>query len=371
MHRRRRGPRVMQADLPDEKVIRPDKAPRGLPFRCTLIAGMACWLSIAHAAEPARMYASVANKGFQIGMAREFARHVGRPADVSLYIQGIAGTPEAFVRGREQPGLTLAFVQSDAARAYQLAESRGRDEARDLIGPWRVVAPLHAEDIYFVVRRDSPLQSLEDLATARINLGPLHSGSSLTVATVYRLLFDAAIPDAQAKFLPTEDALVKLLTDQSLDAVAIVAPRPSRFLADMKPEAKQFIRLLRFDPSSPKASVLSPTYTTTNVAMATYPNVLDGDLPALSVRIYLAASSIDERSDAALGRLAGSWCKNLPKLAADGPPQWRELQVSLPELLPGWRYARSAQRELRACIDGTTPERDECTDENRTLGLCR
>lgn len=335
-------------------------------FLLTLFA-----LGVAHAADAVRLLVSVANKGSQIQMARDLARQIGKSADLSINVVGVAGTPEALLRARDSSGLVLAFLQSDAALAYQLAAQRGRPEAQDLAGPMRVVAPLHAEDIYFVVRRESPMQTLDDLSGARINLGQMNGGSALTVTTLYRLLFDAPIPDTQARFLTTEDALVKLLTEDSLDAVAIVAPRPAKFLADMKPEAKRFVRLLRFDPTRSKTAQLAQAYATTRISPTDYPSLLDEDMTTLSVRIFLTASSPDERSDRLLSRFAGAWCRHLPTLAVGGPAQWRDIKPALSELPAGWHYARPAAREMRACVDGTPVARDECNDEDRVLGLCR
>ena len=60
-------------------------------------------------------------------------------------------------------------------------------------------------------------------------------------------MFGQPIADGNASFLSNEEALVKLTTEKNLDVVVIVAGQPAKLLADMKPEAKQLVRLLKVD----------------------------------------------------------------------------------------------------------------------------
>ena len=53
--------------------------------------------------------------------------------------------------------------------------------------------------------------------------------------------------------LTNEEALVKLTVDKSLDVVVVVAGQPAKLLVDMKPEARQLIKLLKFDPVQQRA----------------------------------------------------------------------------------------------------------------------
>ncbi len=62
-----------------------------------------------------------------------------------------------------------------------------------MIRPLRVIMPLYNEEIYFVVRADSPLQYVHDIRGARINTGPIGSGTALTTTTLYRSMFGEPI----------------------------------------------------------------------------------------------------------------------------------------------------------------------------------
>ncbi|MDP2811886.1 MAG: TAXI family TRAP transporter solute-binding subunit [Rhodocyclaceae bacterium] len=336
-----------------------------LLLACCLQAGFAA------GADRVRIFVAGPEQSVQALMARDIARHVARAADIEMDIRTVAGTPAALLRLPETGALQMAMLQADAAQAYAGAALRGNPDASRMIGPVRIVAQLHEEEIHFVVRSDSPMNNLHDLAQARINLGPMHGGAALTVAALYRLLFSSPIPEALASFLSNEDALVKLITEQTIDAVAIVAPRPAKLLADMKPEARRFVKLLKFDASQPGAEAALKIYTATAIPAATYPNLLSGDLPALSVRIYLVASGHGEKNEAILARFAAAWCRNLPRIGAEGHAKWAGIEPAPPPLATGWIHARTAEREIRACIDGTPPPPETCELENRLLGLCR
>lgn len=333
---------------------------------------LACCLQAGSAigADRIRLFVTGAEPDIQMNMGRDIARHIARDADIEIDVRGVAGTPEALLRLREAGGLQLAMLQSDTAPSYLGATQRGNTEARKMIDPVRVIAPLHEEEIHFLVRADSPMNSLHDLAQARINLGPLRSGSALTATNLYRLMFDAAIPDTQASFLPVEEALVKLITERNIDAVVIVAARPVRVLANMKPEARQFVKLLRFDATHPTATALLGTYSPATALVADYPNLIAADQPTLSVRTLLAASGFGKKSDAALARFSAAWCKNFSHLQTEGQPQWRG--VTLTEQAPpqGWVQSHIAQRAIRACLEGKQPPPEPCAQEDRALGLC-
>ncbi len=333
---------------------------RILLLACALQSGFAL------AADRVRIYATAA----QQDMVRDIARHVARDADIELVPRSVAGTPEALLRLHDTGALQLALLQADAAPAYIGATLRGNPDATRMIEPVRAIAPLHLEEIHFLVRSDSPMNHLHDLAGARINLGPLHSGTALTGTSLYRLMFGAALPDTQASFLPEDEALVKLITEGSIDAVAIVAPRPARLLANMKPEARNFVKLLRFDPTHATAATLLGLYAPVTATAADYPNLLEADQPALAVRVFLGASGHGEKRDALLARFAAAWCRNFPRLKADGPAQWSALELVARPELQGWATSRIAAREIAACMEGVAPLKEPCTQEDRLLGLC-
>lgn len=334
--------------------------PHLLLLACALPSGLAS------AADRIRIHATAA----QQDMVRDIARLVARDADIELMSRTVAGTPEALLRLHDTGALQLALLQADAAPAYIGAALRGNPDATRMIEPVRAIAPLHLEDIHFLVRSDSPMNHLHDLAGTRINLGPLHSGTALTAASLYRQMFGAALPDTQVSFLPEDEALVKLITEGSIDAVAVIAPRPARLLANMKPEARNFVKLLRFDPGHPASAALLGLYTPVTATAADYPNLLEADQAALAVRIFLGTAGHGAKSDALLARFSAAWCRNFSRIRTEGPPQWSALELAARPELQGWATSRIAAREITACMEGIAPLKEPCTQEDRLLGLC-
>ena len=218
---------------------------------------------------------TASSRGTYIQIGRNLAEFIAPQADIALEALPSAGSAENVKRLRYEPGVKLALVQSDVYQAFLDQAQTGNKEARDMIRPLRVIMPLYNEEIYFIVREDSPLNYVHEIKDAKINAGELGSGTALTTTTLYRLMFNAPIPEANASFLSNEDALVKLTTDKSIDAVAVYG-QPAKLLVDMKPEARKLIKLLKFDPSHPASQAALKTYVATTVRSSSYPEFVDG-----------------------------------------------------------------------------------------------
>ncbi len=311
-------------------------------------------------------------QGIQPQIARDIARFVAPAAGIDLEVLASVGPAESMQRLLDVPGVKLALLQSDTAFAYADATRRGNADAARLLAPIRVIAPLYRELIYFIVRSDSPLNSVHDIRDARINVGPLRSGTALTATTLYRLLFDAPIPDERVTFLDHEDALAQLIGDRTDDVVVMVAEQPARLLANMKPEARRFIKLLKFDAAHSTAASALRLYDAAAVRAASYPNLLGEDMPALAATIYLVTyGPRRDEDDARLARFARAWCKQLPRMQAEGHPLWREVELAPAELKPEWHYARTAVQETARCSGSATPlPAITCSQQERVLGLC-
>ena len=337
---------------------------------CTLrlLLGLLCCVltSAAWSADRVRVIVAGSERSTNAQVVRDIAKYVARPADIEFDVRHSPGSADALMRLREGGGLQFAVLQADVAEAFLGAAARGNIEAGQLLAPLRVIAPLHEEEIYFMVRSDSPLNFVHEIETARINVGLLRGDTALTVATLYRLMFNAALPEQQTSFHSHQNALVKL-TEQTVDVVALVAPQPARLLADMTPEARRFVKLLKFDAKHPGVGTTLKLYSTRALPAASYPNLLDEDLPALAVRIYLVSHG---RNDAVQARFANAWCQNLPRLRSEGHPGLRGLELAPQPLAAGWTSSRPFEREVAACLGGKRVPAEPCSQEERVLGLC-
>ena len=318
-------------------------------------------------------------RGTYIIIGRDLAQFVAPTAGIDLDALPSAGSAENVRRLRYEPGVKLALVQSDVYQAFVDMGAAGNAEAGDMIRPLRVIMPLYNEEIYFVVRADSERNYIHEIRNAKINAGQLGSGTALTSATIYRLMFGEPMLETNATYVSNEEALVKLITDKTVDVVALVLGQPAKLLADMKSEARQHIKLLKFDPNHPASKAALKTYFPATVRASSYPNLLTEDLPGLAVKAFLVTYDFNMKGAGShLRQFARSLCKNFPTLQEKGHPKWREVELALPELGRGWFYYAPTAREIRSCVAGGSTEPKEplraakpCSQQERILGLCR
>jgi len=321
---------------------------------------------------------TASERGTYIVLGRDLATWVAPDADIDLESVPSAGSSENVFRLRYEAGVKLALVQSDVYQAFLDQAAAGNKDAGRIIRPLRVVLPLYNEEIYFVARADSPLNYVHEIKDARINAGPYGSGTALTTVTLYQAMFHAPLPKATTTYLSNEDALLKLTGDKSVDVVAIIAGQPAKLLADMKPEAKEIIKLLKFDASQPAGREAMKTYFPATVRAQNYPNLLTEDIPALAVKAFLVTYDYNvQETRNYLARFAKSLCENFSLLQEKGHPKWKEVELSLPELGAGWAYYPVTAKEISACGAAkkarvfTQPQyRGACTLQETVLGLC-
>ena len=318
---------------------------------------------------------TASERGTYIVLGRDLATYVAPDAKIELEALPSAGSSENVFRLRHEAGVKLALVQSDVYQAFLDQAAAGNKEAGNIIRPLRVIIPLYNEEIYFVVRADSPLNYFHEIKDARINAGPYGSGTALTTLTLYQSMFHTTLPKATTTFLTNEDGLVKLTGDKSVDVVVIVGGQPMKLLADMKPEAKQLVKLLKFDANNPASREALKTYFPATVRANSYPNLLAEDLPGVAVKAFLVTYDYNlQQTVQYLTQFAKSLCQNFSTLQEKGHPKWKDVELSLPELGEGWSYYRPTAKQIRACGGrgaGTQPRfRGTCSPMEAVLGLC-
>jgi TRAP-type uncharacterized transport system substrate-binding protein len=254
----------------------------------------------------------------------------------------------------------------------------GDKEAGAIIRPLRVILPLYNTEIHYIVRADSAFNYIHEIRDAKINGGVLGSGAALITHTLYRMMFKTPVPEANASYLENQDALVKLIGDKTVDVVVVAAGQPAPLIANMKPEAQKYIKLLKFDPNHPSSKQPLTVYSHSVVNQASYPNILTESFTTISVGAFLVTYDFNTGSTVShLAQFARSLCQNFPTLQSKGHPKWREVSLNMPTLGPGWTYYPATARELRACGAKTggkprAPAKSgkACTAEERILGFC-
>ena len=132
---------------------------------------------------PAPQYAqykivTASKAGTYIQIGRDLAKWVAEPAGIGLEVMESKGSAENVRRMRFEPGVKLALVQSDVFQAFLDEAKAGNAEAGKIIRPLRVIMPLYDEEIYFVVRADSPLNAIHEIRNKKIGVGPIGSGTA-------------------------------------------------------------------------------------------------------------------------------------------------------------------------------------------------
>lgn len=347
---------------------------RPRPTLRILLAALPGLLALAQPARAGPDYKIVtaSEKGTYYAIGQDLARIVAPGAGLQLEVLPSSGSAANVKLLRFEAGVKLGIVQADVFQAFVDRAGRGNAEAATLIKPLRVILPLYNTEIHYLVRADSPMNHLHDIKDARINGGLVGSGAALITHTLYRLMFDAPMPETQASFLSNEEALLKLIGDKSVDVVVVAAGQPAPLIANMKPEAQKFIKLLKFDTQHASAAAALRTYPAATMRASSYPNLLREDFSTVSVGAYLVSYDF-ARSDtqAHLARFGRSLCQNFARLQEEGHPKWREVQLSLPKLGPGWQYYGPSSRELRRCAaHKKAPPKASCSAEEVILGLC-
>ena len=330
-------------------------------------------LMAGHGARAATAYKIVtaSERGTYIQIGRDLAKFVAPKAQIDLEALPSAGSAENIHRLRYEDGVKLALVQSDVYQAFINQSNAGDGNAAAIIKPLRVIMPLYNEELYFIVRADSPLNFVHEIRDSKLNVGPLRSGTAMSATTLYRLMFERPASDDRLSFLSNEDALVKLVSDKSLDVVIAVAGQPAKLLTEMKPEARSLIKLLKIDPNHPATKAALRTYFASSVRTSSYPNLLTEDVPGFAVKAFLVTYDYSLASTLSnLSRFAKSMCQNFEALQTQGHPKWKEVELAMPEVGKGWIYSPPTAREFKRCAAQAKPKPKACSTEQKILGLC-
>ena len=349
------------------------------PFAGLFIAAALLLSSEVAVAAAEYKIATASEKGTYFAIGIDLAKFVAPDADITLEVLATSGSAANIKLLRYEPGVKFAVVQADVYQAFLDRAGGGNTEAGAIIRPLRVILPLYNTEIHYIVRADSEMNYLHDIKNAKINGGLVGSGAALITHTLYRMMFNGPMPEANSSFLSNEEALIKLISDKSVDVVVVAAGQPAPLIANMKPEAQKFIKLLKFDPNHPSSKLPLTVYSSATVTTTSYPNLLTENFTTIAVGAFLVTYDYNLKGTVDhMAQFARSLCKNFQTLQAQGHPKWREVDLTLPTLGPGWTYYPPTTREIRSCLlrQSRQPKpvvkpASKCTAEERILGLCK
>jgi TRAP transporter TAXI family solute receptor len=329
----------------------------------------------AHAGIPYKIV-TANTTGTYYAIGNDLAKMVAPGANIDLEVLATSGSAENIKLLRHEPGVKLAIVQADVYQAFVDRGAGGANkEAARIIRPLRVILPLYNTEIHYIARADSDINYLHDLKNAKINGGVVGSGAAFITHTLYRMMFNGPIPESSASYLPNDQALIKLITDKSVDVAVVAAGQPAPIIAKMTPEAQKYIKLLKFDPNHPASKPAMKVYAPATVRAKSYPNLLKEDFTTIAVGAFLVTYDYTLQGTVEnLTKFARQLCQKFPELQAKGHEKWREVDLTLPPLNDGWTYYGPTTRELRACRPGqaqaVAKPAKACSAEEKILGLC-
>lgn len=274
--------------------------------------------------------------GTDTRIAGELALALGPEASIHLRRLASAGWADALAGLHGQP--RVAIVRYDALQAARRQGS---------VSGLQIVTPLYVDEIYVLVRADSELNYIHQIAGRRINVGPAGGSRALTAGALYERLFGTTLPATEQGALNEDAALARLLEGKSLDALLLVGARPSEWLSHLPAERLRALKLLKLDRANAASRKALQAYLPASLR---WPGPAASEpVPTLGVMSFLvAAEPPDAAAAERLGRFAQALCNKLPVLQRDGHPKWREVQPGL-RLEVGWPYAEAATQAYRNC----------------------
>jgi uncharacterized protein len=248
----------------------------------------------------------------------------------------------ANVRGVAEGVYDSAFAQSDVI--YWAYTGTGLfDDEEERLDSLRVVANLYPESIHLVTRRDSDIESVEDLRGKTVSLDEEGSGTlvdALFILEAYGLGPD----DVEAVHLNAPAAGAALL-EGKIDAFFFVGGYPNRVVAQMASEDR--IRLVPIaGPEARELREQHPFLARDSIPAGVYPNI--GRTPTLSVNAqWIVDAELED--ELVYGITRALWHPTTAQMLAQGHPMGRFIRldnaldgVAIP-LHPGAeRYYREA-----------------------------
>jgi len=230
-------------------------------------------------------------------------------------------------------GVDLGITQTNLLNAF-----RRNNELGNLDGKIVYIAKLFGEEMHVVVRADSAIKSIEQLAGKTVSFGRVGSGTQLSARDVFGRL-NIKIEEVN---LTQVEALEKLKTGQ-IAASVLVSGKPAAPLAKLT--AAQGLRLLKV----PFAKPLEDDYLPGALTSEDYPGLVPAgqDLETIAVGVVLIAYNWPKGSEPyrRLEDFVGRFFSNLEAFArSPRHPKWREANFAAP--LPGWTRFQPAEEWL-------------------------
>ena len=269
------------------------------------------------------------------------------PTPVAELLRAVSNTA-----AKATPVPTLSPATSSAPVSIVRYDALQATALRGGSTPISVIAPLYTEELYVIVRADSPLRYIHQLRGQRINIGPANGARALTALELYERMFGKPLPAAQRDARDAAAALQRLAARQpTFDAIVLVQPEPSDLWNSLAPETRRELRLLSLDPQHPASQRALQEYLPATLHERATSSAAASTIPTLASMAFLVVNGTPNTAQReAIVSLARSFCGALPALKRSGHPKWREVRAGQ-QLETPWMPETSAASAWSACAD--------------------
>jgi len=231
-------------------------------------------------------------------------------------------------------GIDLGITQSNLLGTYKRSNEIGAIDDKIVY-----IAKLFNEEMHLIVRADSGINAIADLAGKKVNFSDIGSGTQLSTRDIFEKLGVAA----QEVNMGQADAF-EALKRSEIAATILIAGKPAGSMGKLK--AADGFRILPVAYAKP----LQTDYLPATLASQDYPGLIaPGEkVETVAVGAVLIAFNWPKGTDR-YRRIQRFVDNFFPKLAefqkAPRHPKWRE--ANLAAVLPGWKRFEGAEEWLR------------------------
>ena len=303
----------------------------------------------------------------QVRGARCGHRAGGR-ADLRIGREHQAAALRARCEVRDRPGRRLSGIRGPRPRRQpEAAASSGRcaSSCRSTT-PRSITSRAPTRELNY----------LHEIKDAKINGGLVGSGAAFITHTLYRMMFNSPMPEANASYLSNEEALVKLIGDKSGGCRR--GRRRAAGADHRQHEARgaEIHQAAEVRSGASREQAPLTIYAPSTVRATSYPNLLkrqlDHDLGRRLPRHLRLQPARHGRLPRRASRARSA--RTSPRCRRRAIPSGARWSSRCRSSTPGWTYYGPTTKELRACIAGArgaAPKAAKsCSAEERILGFC-
>jgi len=243
-------------------------------------------------------------------------------------------------------GVDLGLTQSLLLNYYKRNNEIGRIDDKIVY-----IAKLFNEEMHLLVRAESGITSIEQLAGKKVNFSD--AGSNTQLAT--RIIFERLNVKAEEVSMGQADAIEKLKSGE-IAATVLFTGKPAASMAKLK--TSDGLRMLPVPYSRPLQEDFLPTVLTSE----DYPGLIEpgGRLDTIAGSAILIAYNWPKNTDRyrRIQKFVDTFFPRLAELQKPPRhPKWRE--TNLTAVVPGWKRFEGAEEWLRTHAAVTQTERGQ------------